>query len=270
MIFNYQDKQVYYEIQGKGEPFIMLNGIMMSTKSWEPFVNVFSMQHQLIRIDFLDQGKSSKCENEQYTHLRQIEMVEAFVREMGFESINLFGVSYGGEIAIQLAIRNPKLIKKLLLFNTCAETTYWLEEVGNAWNAATHDGLAYYLTTIPFIYSPKFFVENATWIKQRKKALIPVFNDQSFIQSMIRLTNSSIGYQAMDMLSQIKAQTLIVGCEYDFITPYYQQEDLHDLIDRSEIVFVPDCGHALFYEKPSMFTSLVLGFLSTTKSDYSL
>lgn len=92
---------------------------------------------------------------------------------LNLDGISLFGVSYGGEIAIQLAIRNTSRYRKLLLFNTAAHTSYWLEEVGNAWNAAAHDGLAYYLTTIPVIYSPKLFTENESWIRSRKKAYSP-------------------------------------------------------------------------------------------------
>lgn len=269
MIFKYGNHEVYYEIHGAGKPLLFLNGIMMSTKSWEQFIEPFSKHNQLILVDFLDQGNSSKL-SQAYTHQIQIEMIEAFLDTLNLTHVDLFGVSYGGEIAIQLAIRNPKRFPKLLLFNTCGETSYWLEEVGNAWNAAANDGLAYYLTTIPIIYSPKFFVENEAWMRKRKEALIPVFNDRNFIESMIRLTNSSIGYNAMQKLHKIESETLIVGCEYDFVTPYYQQEQLHMFIENSEIIRIPESGHALFYEKPSLFVSLVLGFVNNPKAHFEL
>ncbi len=270
MIFKYNNHNVYYEIHGEGAPLLLLNGIMMSTKSWSQFVEPLSSLNQLILVDFLDQGQSSKLEGESFTHQVQIEMIASFIDYLGLEEINLFGVSYGGEIAIQLAYLYPDKFKKLLLFNTCAKTSYWLEEVGNAWNAASGDGLSYYLTTIPFIYSPKFFVENAEWMKKRKEILVPLFSDKAFIDSMIRLTNSSVGYDAVDELSKIKSETLIVGCEYDFVTPYYQQEQLHALIENSQLLRIPESGHAVFYEKPSLFVSLVLGFVNNSKSQFTL
>lgn len=262
MIFNYKDKQVYYEIYGRGKPLLFLNGIMMSTKSWAQFIDVLSLRNQLILVDFLDQGQSSKLPGVKYNHSVQVEMIVAFIDHLKLESLNLFGVSYGGEIAIQVAQKIPHTIEKLLLFNTCGETTYWLEEVGNAWNEAAISGLSYYLTTIPVIYSPKFFTQNREWIENRKKVLVPIFSNPDFIAQMKRLTNSSIDYNAMEGLSKITAKTLIVGCEYDFVTPYYQQEDLNKGIKDSELVFIPDSGHALFYEKPTVFLSLVLGFVS--------
>lgn len=262
MIFNYNDQQVHYEVYGTGTPLLFLNGIMMSTKSWAQFIEPLSLNNQLILVDFLDQGQSTKLFGLEYNHSVQVDMIEALIDYLNLENINLFGVSYGGEIAIQVAIKVPDKIKKLLLFNTCGETTYWLEEVGNAWNEAAGSGLSYYLTTIPVIYSPKFFTQNQEWIENRKKILVPVFSNPEFIAQMKRLTNSSVGYNAMDRLSAITAKTLIVGCEYDFVTPYYQQQDLHKSITDSELVFIPESGHALFYEKPTVFLSLVLGFVS--------
>ncbi len=263
MIFNYNDKHVYYEVHGTGKPLLFLNGIMMSTKSWAQFVKPLSLNNQLILVDFLDQGQSSTLEGMEYNHSIQVEMIEAFIDYLNLEKIHLFGVSYGGEIAIQVGQRIPDRIEKLLLFNTCGETTYWLQEVGNAWNEAAINGLSYYLTTIPVIYSPKFFTQNREWIENRKKVLLPIFSNPQFIGQMKRLTNSSLDYNAMESMSKITAKTLIVGCEYDFVTPYYQQEDLNKAIVNSELVFIPESGHALFYEKPTVFLSLVLGFVSS-------
>ena len=45
-------------------------------------------------------------------------------------------------------------VERLLLFNTTARTGPWLGDIGDAWNLASGDPDAYYLTTIPVIYSP--------------------------------------------------------------------------------------------------------------------
>lgn len=269
MYFYYENKKIYYEVHGSGNPLLILNGIMMSTKSWTEFIEPFTKFNQLILVDMIDQGQSDKLEKD-YDQTIQVEIVKALIEHLNLEKVNIYGVSYGGEVAIQMAIKYPEMIDKLCLFNTCARTSYWLSEIGNAWNAATHDGLAYYLTTIPIIYSPKFFNARKDWMENRKKALLPLFNDSDFISSMIRLTNSASNHDCVDQLDQIEHQTLIVGCEYDFVTPYYQQEELHQNIKNSELVFVPDSGHALMYEKPALFTSLVLGFINNNKFEFKI
>lgn len=269
MFFQFNNKQVYYEVHGEGKPILILNGIMMSTKSWAQFIEPFTDNNQLILFDFLDQGQSDKVV-EQYDHSIQVDVVIALLEHLNLEKVNIYGVSYGGQIALQLALKRPDLIDRLCLFNTSDETSYWLSEVGHAWNHATHDGEAYYLTTIPIIYSPKFFNENREWMENRKKILKDVFNNRDFIDSMVRLTKSSENYNVADRVSEIDHQTLIVGCEYDFVTPYYQQELLHQKMKNSQLLFVPDSGHALMYEKPSLFVSLVLGFINNVKIDYKL
>lgn len=268
--FTFNKKQVYYEVHGTGKPLVILNGIMMSSASWQVFVDDLSRYNQLILFDFFDQGKSAKLEGEVYDHSIQVETVKALIEHLKLNKVSIYGVSYGGEIALQFALKYPTLLDRLMLFNTTSKTSYWLSEVGHAWNKATHDAESYYLTTIPVIYSPKFFSENRAWMENRKKKLLTVFADKTFIQGMIRLTNSSENYNIEKNLSDIKAPTLIVGCEYDFVTPYYEQQLLNAGIKNSKLVYVPDSGHAMMYEKPDLFVSLVLGFLLSEKDNYVL
>ncbi|MDO5714032.1 MAG: alpha/beta hydrolase [Tissierellia bacterium] len=263
MEFIYRGKKVYYEVHGKGDPLMMLNGIMMSTASWTPFLKDLTKSNQVILIDFLDQGQSDPY-LENYNHQLHVDMLDAFINHLGLENISLFGISYGGEIAIQYALQHQEKVEKLLLFNTTASTSYWLEEVGNGWNHVSSDPLAYYYLTIPYIYSPMFYTEKREWIEERKKVLVEeIFANKEFIQRMKRLTNSSAHYNVEKDISKIKIPTLIVGCQYDFITPYKEQEKLHQELENSELIYIPNCGHASMYEKPELFLSLLLGYTNT-------
>ena len=269
MFFKYKDYDVHYEVHGQGEAILILNGIMMSTKSWTEFIEPFTAHNQLILVDFIGQGQSSR-EYDQFYHDLQVDLVEALLNHLNLSKVHLFGISYGGEIALQYVLKYPDRVDKLFLSNTPPNTSYWLEEVGNAWNEAAHSGLAYYLTTIPVIYSPKFFVENKEWMEKRKEILVPLFNDKDFINSMKVLTNSSVGFDVRERLGEIKQQTMILSCEYDFVTPSYQQKELAAGIKNSQLVFVPDSGHGIMYEKPILFTSLVTGFFNHDKERYNL
>lgn len=262
-------KCLYYEVHGEGKPLVILNGIMMSTASWKEFVTPLSAHNRLILIDFLDQGQSDKME-EAYSHDVQVSALSELLDDLCHEPISLFGISYGGEIALQYALKHEQKIEKLLLFNTCMETSYWLEEVGNAWNKSAADPESYYLTTIPYIYSPIFFNQNKEWMEKRKETLLEVFSYKPFIDSMKRLTDSSLNYDVTDDVQKLSVKTLIAGCEYDFVTPFYQQKKLHEALPHSELVYVPGSGHALMYEKPVLFTSLIKGFVACNKIEFTL
>lgn len=77
---------------------------------------------------------------------------------------------------------------------------------------------------------------------------------------MVRLTNSSIGYDVRSEVNTIKTPTLVVSSEYDFVTPKNEQEFLVRELQNVSYVCIPNAGHASMYETPELFISLVLGF----------
>lgn len=268
----FQGKQIYYDVQGHGEPLVLLNGIMMSTLSWEPFVESLIPYVQLIRLDFLDQGKSSKLANETYTQALQVDVLKAVLDELQLKQVALMGISYGGEVALRFVTQHPDYVKRLLLFNTTAYTNPWLHDIGKAWNLAanTHVGEAYYYTTIPVIYSPEFYERRLDWMRRREGILFPVFGNPEFTDAMVRLTLSANDHDVRPLLHHITMPTLIVGCEQDYIVPLAQQEFLNREIKGSHLVKIPNSGHASMYERPVVFASLLLGFVLLPSTDFAI
>lgn len=258
-------KTIYYEIHGEGDPLLMLNGIMMTTKSWAPFIEELSQHHQLILLDFIDQGQSGPAETA-YKQDIQVDVIKALLDHLELESVLLFGISYGGEVALQFVSTYPENVEKLLLFNTCAETNYWLEEIGKSWIEAMHSPIGFYLSTIPIIYSPNFFNSKRQWMENRKQVLVELFASTEYLARMKRLIESAEGYNVKEKLNQIACPTLIVAAELDMVTPLDQQVYLHKQIPLSNFHVIPGSGHASMYEKPDEFLSLLLGFTSREKT----
>lgn len=269
--FKYKDYNIYYDIIGNGKPIVLLNGIMMSTLSWEPFVKSLSKDNQLIRLDFIDQGKSDKV-NFNYTHDLQIEIVKALFDYLNLTNVNLVGISYGSEVALGFCIKYKNYVDRLMLFNTAAYTSEWLKEIGRSWIKVgrSKDPEAYYKTTIPIIYSQEFYEKNKDWIKNREAKLIQVFENEDFINSMERLTLSSESYDVRDKVSEIHIPTLIVSTDNDYLTPKINQEQLHKLIKTSHLINIPNCSHASMYDQPLLFVSLILGFTNTSDINFKI
>lgn len=263
MKIKFQSYEVYVEIHNpqQNETLVMLNGIMMSTNSWKPFLKTLTKHFKVVLIDMLDQGQSSKLNDLKYDQSLQVEAIKEVVDQCELKNINLFGISYGGEVAMQFAIAYPSYIKKLLLFNTTSKTSDWLAEIGESWNRAAYNAEAYYATTIPTIYSPKFYQEKKSWMANRKETLLQVFSNKEFTDAMIRLTNSAENHDVVNQLHKITMPTLVVGSECDTITPFAEQEELALLIPNASLMKILDTGHASMYEKPTMFITLILGFI---------
>jgi 3-oxoadipate enol-lactonase len=269
---NFKGRSIFYDVQGEGKPILILNGIMMSTKSWEPFVKSLTNQNQLIRLDFIDQGQSDKLPNSEYTQSIQVDIIETLLKELKLPKVSIVGISYGGEVAILFAVKNPAKVERLVLFNTTPYTSPWLAEIGSQWNAIgkLRDGATYYKATIPVIYSPSYYEKRLDWMKKREQYLIPIFSNPVFLDAMERLTNSAESFDARKELELITAPTLIVAADEDYLTPIANQKELHQMIKNSELVILPGVGHASMYEKPLLFMTLVLGFINALDATYTI
>jgi proline-specific peptidase len=256
---------IAYEIYGSNEeqpPLVILNGIMMSMASWQPFINSLTKWRQVILMDFFDQGESDTMEGEYYTHDLQVIAVETLMNELHYDEYDLFGISYGGQVALQVALKKQSNIRKLVVFNASSYTSPWLMDIGRGWMAAAENGDSemFYYVALPYIYSNIFYNEQYDWMLERKEKLMNAFNE-NFLQRMIRLIKSSEPYDIRELLYKIKIPTMIVGADHDFITPENETRELSKLIKHSQYLVLPNTGHASMYENPGLFVQWINGFL---------
>lgn len=268
--YKYKIYDINYVVDGDlnsgKEIIIILNGIMMSSKSWEIFVKSFTKNNVLIRYDMFDQGETSKLDYD-YTQEIQVELLKHLLDHLNVKKVNIVGISYGASVALQFSVKYGNYINKMVVANVVSKTSEWLKAIGDGWNAvaSTRDGLAYYNISIPYIYSPQFYTKNINWMEERKEFLIPIFSDPVFLDAMVRLTKSAETHDVDKDLEMIKVKTLIISSDEDYLTPVFEQKHLHSKLHNSDLVIIPECGHASMYEKPELFTSLVLGFVNNTQ-----
>lgn len=265
---NFRNKKIYYEVHGNcGEPILLLNGIMMSAKSWTAFVENFSQSNTLILMDFLDQGASSLMDGDgegTYTHALQIDAVCALIDHLKLAQVNICGISYGAEVGLGYACQNPERVRRLILFNGAARTSPQLKDIGDSWNEAAKQegGLAYYLTAIPMIYSDVFYEHNYGWMQRRRAALEPFFANQAVKDRLVRLTKSSETFDCTKKLKNLEMPVLVVSADSDYLVPVREQQMLLKGIKDAHHLILTECGHASMYEKPLLFCTLVLGFIN--------
>lgn len=268
--FDYNGLKIFYKIvesnaNVKQRPLLMLNGIMMSTDSWTIFKDSLSKNRDLIMVDFVDQGKSDESE-EQYDHAIQVNLIIELLKELKIDKVNIFGISYGGLIALQVALAKPEVVERMALFNTAAYTTPWLRDIGNGWNAAasTENPEDFYHVSIPYIYSHTFYIQSNDWMQARKGDLLKVFTPE-FKRRMMRLTRSSEQYDIRERLHELDLPVLLVCSEYDYLTPKTETQYLNEHIKDSVMFELRGTGHASMYERPNEFLILLEGFLGYSK-----
>lgn len=260
---NINGYNIYYETYGEGEPLILLNGIMMSTASWKPFIEVFSQDYKLVLLDFLDQGRSDRADK-YYTQDLHVEILKELFDSLGFNKVNMVGISYGGEVALRFAVKYQEKLLTLILANTTGYTTNKLKDIGEAWihAAKSYDGFTFFKDVMPYVYSDDFYENNIQWLKAREKSFNKILTKEWY-DGFIRLVRSAEDLNIIDELDKINVPTMIIGAENDSTTPIKLQEKIKERIKDSRMVVIKDSGHASMYEKPYEFVSIIVGFLKT-------
>src|SRR5687768_14212149 len=104
----------YYEISGKGEPLLMLHGGLGSTDMFKPIMPAFTEHRQVIAIDLHGHGRTE-------LGTRKISLpdigddVAAVLKQLGYKNVDVFGYSFGGGVALRLAVQHPELVRRLAL-----------------------------------------------------------------------------------------------------------------------------------------------------------
>lgn len=108
------DIQLHYVEQGQGKPLILLHGNGESCDYFEHQIPYFSSDYHVIAVDTRGHGKSPRGERP-FTIKQFAEDLYDFLDEKGIVQAILLGFSDGGNIAMELALRHPERVEKLIL-----------------------------------------------------------------------------------------------------------------------------------------------------------
>ncbi len=261
MAFSWRGGTIHYQVHGEGTPLLLLNGIMMSTPSWTPFLQAFQgAGQQVIVLDLMDQGQSAAFE-QGYHMADQADMVWGLMDHLGHERIHVLGTSYGGALALEMAVRYPQRVSKLLLAATRCWTDPLFEGMLESWLHAAATPEAFYTATIPLFYGATFQAQRVDWMKERRRLLEnTLFQNQDFMGRMKRLIQSIMAFDLREQLHQITCPTLVLAPEEDLVMMPWEQQRIVQGIPDARLLSIPRTGHVLFVERPELFTDLVTGF----------
>ena len=108
---------LHHERRGGGEPLLLVTGFTISAAVFEPVLELYGGRIECITYDNRGSGRSG-------APLRPTSMAElaadaaGLLRELGVESAHVCGLSMGGMIAQELAIRFPERVRGLVLGGT--------------------------------------------------------------------------------------------------------------------------------------------------------
>jgi pimeloyl-ACP methyl ester carboxylesterase len=106
--------KMYYEIHGTGLPLVVLHGAFMTIGAMGAIVAALAEARQVIAVELQGHGRTADIDRP-LSYEQMSDDVAALLRHLGIERADVFGYSMGGGVALQLAMRHPELVQKLVV-----------------------------------------------------------------------------------------------------------------------------------------------------------
>lgn len=110
---------MYYEIHGSGTPLVLIHGGGSTIKSnFATILPELSKTHKVIAVELQAHGHTLDIDRPM-TFEQDADDVAALLKQLNIPKANIMGFSNGGTTALQIAIRHPEVVNKLILASAC-------------------------------------------------------------------------------------------------------------------------------------------------------
>ena len=228
--------KMYYEIYGEGKPLVLIHGGGSTIETtFGRVIPMLAKHRKLIAVELQAHGRTRDRDSE-VSFDQDADDVAALLKNLNILKADIFGFSNGGTTALQIAIRHPELVDKLVAASALCKRNGVPSQFWDFMEQAR-------LENMP---------------EQLKEGYKKVASDTSGLQIMHdKDAKRIVNFKDIpdEKIKSIKAPTLIIIGDKDVITPEHAIE-MHRLIDNSELAIIPG-GHGEY-----------IGEITTLKPNY--
>ena len=237
--------QMYYEIHGstngKNPPLVLLHGGGSTIgTSFGQVLPAFAKSRQVIAFEQQGHGRTADIDRP-YTFEQSADDAAALLQHLKVEKADFFGYSNGGSIAMQIAIRHPDLVRKLVVASAMYKRDGVYPELWESMKHATLESMPAELREAYLKASPH-------------PEQLQTFHDKC-VQRMLEFKD-----WPAEMIRSIKAPTLIMIADGDIIRPEHAVE-MFRLLPHGQLAVLPCTDHMTLVHRSEWQVSMIEAFL---------
>ena len=251
--------------QNSSVPVVMLVHLAGVMDNWDPrVVDGLAAKRHVIAFD--NRGVGSSSGKPANTMEQMADDAIAFIKAKGFNQVDLFGFSMGGMISQEIVLKEPQLVRRMILAGTGPAGG---EGISTVAGVANYDLMRAKLTG----QDPKqylFFTRTSSGI-EAGQAFLKRLQERTdnrdtemaigaYIAQLQAL--SAWGQKTPADLSAVKQPVLVVNGDADRMVPTVNSYDLAKRLPNSQLIIYPDAGHGGVFQYEEDFVPKALAFLA--------
>ena len=198
-------QEMYYEIRGTGQPLVLLHGAYGAIATWGTIPESLAQTRQVIAVELQGHGHTADIARP----LRYEQMADdtaALLGHLGVAAADIFGYSMGGGIALQMALRHPAVVRKLVVASA----------------SFTSDGIYPEVLAMIETITPEMFAGSPMEAAYREAAPNP--DDWPTLVTKLKQLDAEAFSWSPDAVRAIVAPTLVILGDSDVIRPEHALE----------------------------------------------
>ena len=255
--------RIYYEIRGRGESLVLIRGLGSSSESAPELVEELSARFSVVSFDNRSVGLTDQPQ-EPFTVRDMADDTAALMDGLEIDSAHVLGISLGGMIAQELALRHPHRVRRLALACThagirnCVRSPEWATRIFNeSAEMPRPEARAY---AVPILFARKTIEEHPETVEHMLATTVN--NNQSKSSYKLQLA-AALGHDTYDRLPEIKHPTLVATGSEDVLIMPENSRVIADLIAGARLVEFEETGHMFFIEKVKEVSRALIDFYTT-------
>lgn len=254
--------EIAYEIEGKGEPLVLIGGYTMVKEAWKQQVERLSSQFTVITFDNRGVGQST-VPQEPFTIADMASDTVGLLDHLGISSAHIFGISMGGLIAQVLALDYPERVKKVALGCTThggreaiSPSPEVMDLLAKAADPTIPPEKAVRMR-VPILFGQRFLEEKKDLVEQWVHMAIRYYPSPKGAQGQLKALSR---FNSRGRLSEIRCPVLVITGSEDRLIPPENSNLLAQRIPGAMLHLVEGAGHLFFVEEPDEVSRILMEF----------
>lgn len=249
---------LFYEFHGNpdGPTIVFVNGLLTDTASWSGHLPYFTEKYRCLVWDCRGQGQSDKPNHIYETRFHSDDLA-ALVEALGIEHAHFVGLSNGGAAVLSYAADHPERASSVAAAGAYAHVDTIEKVKLTSWVRAMEAGGSplRFDVAVPWVWGGGYLDKNYEGLLYFREKGANMHTEWA-----TNLIKGAMVHDIRDKLPLIQAPVLVVVGEDDVLTPPKLSRYIAERIPRSELVVMPDLGHAVALEDVEGFSNTLLGF----------